>query len=198
MLTPNSITEEQRPHSPCEIGQNSIIGLVRELPDSGKVELRTSRSSLDCFTHPVHRATTVTTIEASRASSVCMDDTSQLGNMTSASAYQSIFGISLPTLSPIRDHVPSKSVDLNRPLPPTPISESPVLYPKSPRSTESASLYRWLEGLFSDRALSLQFPNELGFGTHRLSDVIPSEAEILIPPRKSTSNWIGQPQPMNE
>ena len=198
MLSSNFITEELRSHSPHEIGQNSIIGLVRELPDSGKVELQTHRSSLDCFTHPAHRATTVTIFESSRVSSVCMDDTSQVGNMTSASAYQSIFGISPTTLSPITDNVSWKSDDLSRPLSPTPISESPMRYPESPRPTESASLFRWLETFFPDKAVSLQFLNELGLEDRRRSDAIPSVSEILIQPQKSTSKWIRQPQPMNE
>lgn len=181
--------------SPLEIGQNSIIGLVRELPNSGKVELRTHRSSAE-FTHLASRATTVTIFGSSRVSSPCMDDIPRPGNIISASAYQSIFDISPATPSPSSGNIPGKAIDLNRPLPPTPVSESPTLSLATIQSTQSPSLYRWLEGFFPNRLVSSQFLNDLGVPNQRLSEFARSDAEILgdrIQPPKPVSRWIRKP-----
>lgn len=176
-----------------EIGQNSMVGPIRELANTGKVELRTQRSSAEHRIQPARRATTVTIFETSRVVSSHIDDYIHEGNMMSASAYQSIFDISPATSSPVTDRHSWKAHDLDRPLPPTPISEIPMPSPAIPRPIEIPSLYRWLEGFFPNRTITSQFLQELGLHNHRLSDFAQQGGEIVIPPGRSDPKWVWVP-----
>lgn len=152
--------------SPREIDHNSMVGPVRELPDSGKVELqddhpptglgnevsemsqalapvphelRTHRSSqvmIQLRTANVRKIFKSTKISRESWTSVASSDgTPRVETIISALAQQRDFdadSASVVTSSfkaEIYSFYMRKSLDLNRSLPPTPISESPQMSP---------------------------------------------------------------------
>ena len=114
-------TVDPRQHSIQEIANNSLTGQYQELPDSGKAEL------VDPFPTVAHELPTQRSPDA----------TSRLRDHASSSKYITFVSTNMSTQS--RTSIDTSSytqcaetkklepINLNRPLPPTPISESPQL-----------------------------------------------------------------------
>ena len=151
-----------------EIASNSIVGPFRELPDSGKAELRnfqtpsapetgvpgvtdsdpmtvqemrTQRSSQEMLTlfinqpKPCKALTTTRLPQQSRIRIHSIDDISLIATITSTSTQQSIVRSSIDcerVKTQIYASYFRKPLDLNRTLPPTPISESSMHSPSMP------------------------------------------------------------------
>lgn len=184
--------------TPLEMSSDSFIDVIKELPDTGRIELRTHQTSTAFTNLPVHQAPTITSIASSRVSSIQSDNTLHVANMNSASANGSVFDIPPLTPDSRTKEIVWKGMDLNRPLPPTPTSRSTETSPSVPKSTQGPSLHRWLKEFFPNRAVSASFLNDLGLYNCELPDSIPRGLEITIPPPKPTSRWIRRPREIDQ
>ncbi|KAL9630669.1 MAG: hypothetical protein Q9164_006303, partial [Protoblastenia rupestris] len=177
---PEASTLSQEPkklsiRSVREIDDNSIVGPIRELPDSGKAELldeqspsgsgneipeisdtlpvvhelRTHRSSKEHFMLPGNRASMCRifmSTKISRRSAFTVgptDGAPYVETVISASAQQSMIRTSTATSNlktEIYESYMRRPLDLDRPLPPTPISESPMVSPVTPTFQKTSSL----------------------------------------------------------
>ena len=158
-----------------EIGHNSLIGPVRELPDSDKAELRTHRSTVDGLLHPAHRKADALAMQTpkscrSEAVSFAIDRPAIEKPMASWEQPKALDALKIRSLPKRGLSLPNTRTlpNLNRSLPPTPISESPM-------PVRNSSLYRWLAEVFPERDIP-KLTKALGICDRRLSDFARNEA----------------------
>lgn len=177
-----------------EIDDNSMVGPVRELPDTGKSELRNVQSSggsenvtlempkpISASLHEMRTQRSsqeMLMIEASRATRCkglepckpLQGDSSKFHSKGSKSVFTYLISASnresiarsstdsVDVKTQIYASYIRKPLDLNRSLPPTPITESPMISPITPRFTKNSAAHERSQSVGAASPLSAMTP----------------------------------------